>query len=1263
MAKYGSNEITKSKEEQRISGGGVSAEKAKDKAFAKEKERREKEELSFFGVGYDSLDESKREGITHLSHAQRKAAVGKDAFDIDILNGSGRMFALNSLSNKRFMNKKDVKHDTIWKHFKELGVEDAQRLFGETAEKDSTRLFSTLDQITNEAIKLDNYEFFLTNAGAIKTNLARVLLAKIDLDRDMRGTLNDLLGGGKWTSQDPDVVFSELKNRMVNAGLKHSGEYDILLKAFHHVEEIEKQHRNYVNKRQKEAVAILEKINQSKKDILVGAFENDKINEATGQTKQEQRIEYLSDVFKHGESLGVYPSGEETTSSYINKLILHHEEKKTEAPSFLLGLSGSITPKDDLTNKKAAKLKGEVEDYLDSKQKFIDGHNKSLKNANAILEKFSFNTKHYPVAVLASWADEKYAVSHFGEIGEKETPIDIKKINENMDYAIKSVYPEISDEAAEKIRKELQDILSKNKSSIDTIYDPLMDKSNPQRAYIPFESQQNHEDAQNVMRDALYLSLFKHNDEKTYQSFFSNESQKAVITSVLSGEVKEAKPNIDKVNDIWNAISAVTKAASGAIDDKSFDALIDSHLFEDNSVFGSTSDRENLRSLGKELARSSQQLKDREIFGTPEQKEVKNAIQELRYLEAAQGVLDRLDKGKGNVAEKGFKWFLQNNKALRNFASCMDNAKNPITSVESVPSMSRGCLEKLVDEYEKASKEANDLMSNPQSAMTGLSCVGALVIFSSIYSDVSKDRMRRMLEEINEKISTDLAYVENSVDVLQESARKMNVEAEVLGISSAIVKQGFEEKLISESETEHTIRDIVTMANTPLKKDIILNDKEALTQAINATSLDILNPHSKRVEKLKSSLQEEQEMLEEIKASKEQKLAIAQKRIDDEPRVRSILDSIKEEENYLRENAATAEIKEISEKRNHIETLKEDLIKTRREVVAGFTQSDAEIAEFERLDAGIKRHEASIDNLKKEIGAFTVASPNIPLNLKSRITEKGFNLENLSTEERNATIAVLGKYRDNLNRKLLYSDPKMNDQETKNIQKEVDRIDRTMPILHREALADSKNVAETLRLHISDKFYFDIGDENTKSISEGGLKDETIVKILEEGEKKGLSKNKMDNLYLSLKNTQKARRTLSSGTTEDVLAGSTLLSEYLKIFDNGKNNIGNLIKESNNFYATTIRTADGYAFVSGGAGLNGMALYEYGEAEKREDYAKMSKITDQIQNLGATGFIGADKINEMMQRMSKEGNDAKKGNSHLTATMLNENRQHIGAGR
>ncbi|SFV91089.1 hypothetical protein MNB_SV-4-141 [hydrothermal vent metagenome] len=80
-----------------------------------------------------------------------------------------RRFAIGKLGEHRLRNKGE--HVDLIAKFKKDGVASPGLFFAETLESDAGRLL-TYDELTNNAVKADNYQFFLRNASVMKVNVA-----------------------------------------------------------------------------------------------------------------------------------------------------------------------------------------------------------------------------------------------------------------------------------------------------------------------------------------------------------------------------------------------------------------------------------------------------------------------------------------------------------------------------------------------------------------------------------------------------------------------------------------------------------------------------------------------------------------------------------------------------------------------------------------------------------------------------------------------------------------------------------------------------------------------------------------------------------------------------------------------------------------------------------------------------------------------------------------------------------------------------------
>ena len=140
---------------------------------------------------------------------------------------SSRRFGISKASEWFFRQRGE--HQNLIDTFRRKGISTAPQIVPETLESDKSR-FTTTHELTNDAVKADNYQYFLRNAGAIKTNIARVLLAKIDADRNLRDTFSDFFNNAeKWANTAPDVIIAEAENRLRKIRMRHKGEYEMFV--------------------------------------------------------------------------------------------------------------------------------------------------------------------------------------------------------------------------------------------------------------------------------------------------------------------------------------------------------------------------------------------------------------------------------------------------------------------------------------------------------------------------------------------------------------------------------------------------------------------------------------------------------------------------------------------------------------------------------------------------------------------------------------------------------------------------------------------------------------------------------------------------------------------------------------------------------------------------------------------------------------------------------------------------------------------------
>lgn len=1171
-----------------------------DKAHAEYRHER-------YFYGADTSSDGKYLGNTHREHDRREHTIGSSLYDSDDIARVGRMFAFSGETANIVLGDSSVVSPS--EYYAELGVSDAGRLFPETLETVNSRFLSDENQITNEAIKFDNSEFLLKNTYAIKASLAKALLAKMDYDRDLRGTLTDLLEpDGKWAQEPPEVIFSELKNRLQNSGLMHKEEYLVIQKIFRKLDDLDNQNRQYSAYRQSSVLEILNGIEKSRLNKLFGVDIEDDVAKET----IFKGLSFLSKEYKSVRD-GIEDEGF-TLEGYISYFAkIPNAELPREYFDMISAMNDLNIP---LKNKDVETIIDEYNEYVEDIKSFSEAHNSSLSASTDIVDRFSGKTHLYPTAYLAYWADKDFFDRNHTSVGAEDIEGDME---ESIVHILEANHIEIEEKTVSNILLKFKDVLNENKNVIASIYDAEKDTQNPSRKYFPFENKTYHEQAQNVFRDALYLAISDEVSSSDFSIFYPKEVQSEILTSSLDPALEELKPNVNEVNDMANMVSLLSKSVSATISDRSFDKIITSPMFSNNSLFDAE-ELNSLRKFGKDMASASEKVKDSSIYGLPISEAIRESMQEIIYIDRSDDLLSRMrDESIGAT-------FFQNNKALRNLEVCMDGARNPTTTFETVASLGKSCFEKLIEEYKQDAEKSRELGSNQQNALIGMSWVGSFVVIGQIGSASSYDMMQRFQAEINSDISSEVSYLENSVDGLQKSSRKLNSEADILMVSGQFVDESFAEKVVEGSEVEYTIRSMVDESYKPLPKDILTS--------LNNDTLDTL---------LSSALSDEKE------ESSEQILKLRE-RVDSDTK---LLSSLKDELKDLERSGSSGGVelsaiaKKISSVENRIELESQKLIALSVEEKRWDTAREGLLSRFsDGKDRTIK-------------GALTRGGGLSVFNL---------NDAELSTDERTLLIEVLASHRDNLNRKLLNhlsweadetvenDGLKLTSSDILKIKEEKSRLSQILPSLHREAIFDKNNFTEALSGSIFHDFHFKMSEDVYRKIKKDGL-DMHFQELMDEAERSGLSKDNLKTLSIQLMEAVEARSILNPQNGKiNIASGSNFISSYFKLFTKSESQTLRTIENTNNFYASVGARRDGVAYVSGGFDLSGLLMAECEKAEKEKRWEDLHRLGKAIKGLGIRGWVSREGQHDLLMKLTKDGQELSEANTELMKKMNDKNK-------
>ncbi|MBN2899935.1 MAG: hypothetical protein JXO44_14290, partial [Clostridia bacterium] len=780
--------------------------RAKDKAYMEHHEKKA-EQLS------QSL---KAQGLTlggveFFEHESRRDQLGGG-----LKNYTPTLLALNSSTQERIDNPK--------RYYLKKGIKNP--LFAETVERDSTRFLSVDTETTNHAIALDNYDFFLKHNKEIRTNLARVLLAKLDLDIDHKKTLNDILNHEQWKSASGEEVFHELKNRLRQRGQDLNDQYIPIFKLLAQAEEIAGQQAMFLSERLRVQEEIYDQIRLSNDPLKWADFKDN--------TQKERAKELISQLSGHLHQ----------SSRSIGKTLdeLASKKENMEANELYRILSGSPA----FMNQDAKVFIQIYEEAKEKEQRFVSLHNQVIEKSTQAVEKIAFKSKSYPVAILASLADEEF----FLQNADRNELNDIEK---NLKAELRKVLPETTDVNffIENLKKNLQT----NKGLFEHIYDASKDSFNSQRQYMPFESVKMHDTAGNIIRDALYAELMKEEDNKLYGEFFNKETEKKILSVSLDPNINQHKPKLDEVNDTFNAISMINKVTMGEVSKKDADIIFDSPIFEESTALNHE-EIQGLKEFTTNLADTTKVLKSKEIIGTAKEKELQASIQEMHYLAYAQKLIDKMrpDQKEKNVFKKMNSFigrnFFQNNKALYEMQECMKSALNPTTGVETIPSLSRNCIDKLKQEYDKEIQNATQ--NHPFKGWLAVSFVGFINQLVPVIAKAKKDMLNSLIDEMNAKISEDSTYTNSARNDYERQARMMNVENKNGFMANHLIATSHAGDFRDEIEKEYTALALMkTKVETPkLVFEHIWQPKEYQDSIKIKSELEQLKERSEELKKI-----------------------------------------------------------------------------------------------------------------------------------------------------------------------------------------------------------------------------------------------------------------------------------------------------------------------------------------------------------------------------------------------------------------------------
>ena len=370
-----------------------SADRASDKPYTEEKEEAKKETK---GKSVDEINAMLVENSEFYDHKSR-TEVG---FGENLANHAPLRFALNSTASRNINNSHSGR---IREYCNASGVR--RTLLADMVDTPTENWLNDPSNISNYSIALDNYDYFLKHNKEISINLAKVMLAKLDIDMHSKKTLNDILNDKVWASKSSQEVYFELKNRLRATGKEKFPQYQPIFKILDEANKIEAEYQAYKSEKLRVQKRVIEK--KLDRDNPLAIVKDRKLRE-----KIANSIKELS------------PYLTSTLGNSIDKILDDKEidkEIKLKASELIKMLEVNSVIKKELYDQNAPALVKNITDAQKAKSEFVATHNDILQKANEATERITFNNDEMPIGILAYLTDKnlyiKKAVAQVLPIG------------------------------------------------------------------------------------------------------------------------------------------------------------------------------------------------------------------------------------------------------------------------------------------------------------------------------------------------------------------------------------------------------------------------------------------------------------------------------------------------------------------------------------------------------------------------------------------------------------------------------------------------------------------------------------------------------------------------------------------------------------------------------------------------------------------------------------------------------------------------------
>jgi len=753
---------------------------------------------------------------------------------------------------------------------------------------------------SNGAVVYQNYENTIKNLPNMRTDLMRIFLSKLEMDYNPQGIAKDIVENPRYKTMESEELISEL-NRMIKANLiPNKREYDVLIKLLSVSEEIEREVSNHAKEREERSLKVIDNIKNTYRDKLFGESKDEVLARIPAEDfiKDESslpKIEaFVKEIFENDFLYKKYTKETAEGNGLSLKRIIQEEFKREERRAkardeeenysqALLDINALIENPQfrKLAEKPLVEIKNFSDAHSDISTDFISTNNDSMDFATSAFKEAFRTSATYPnYQLLCFMQDDKridkgnFKIAGMKDLSEaeidKKIQEEISVIEDAMKKGIKQgiirdeKYNRLStadvNNLTETLFESFKNKLKENKGSFETTYLPHKDNFDKTRRYegMGFNADDGlQNDTGLLLRDTLMLAKFEYENEKLFKQVYTKKNQSELLDASTAGNLN--KPSIDKVTDFTNAYLMIDKSLTNGISSSEISKVMNSEVFERNSVL-SEDNKKGLEEMSKDISNNQYKSKNKDLVGEVKKEDTERSIQEYFYTKYSKEQIKKL-----NPSLSGFSF--QNNDVLKDFSDCMEGAKNPSTSIETKPSLGKSCFEKLKQGLEQTVKDAQSKGQTQGHIGAGMNPFGAFVLLNIVVSQAQADILKRSMKNMSKDISEKTNYILESDSNTQQIARQNLVTLEDFGMNGQIVDTAIADKVIEETETEATVREIANLQDNPKYRGRGLDDvsipKEIREKLLKAFPTDGVAT-SKDFENFSQTLKDRDSLTEEM---------------------------------------------------------------------------------------------------------------------------------------------------------------------------------------------------------------------------------------------------------------------------------------------------------------------------------------------------------------------------------------------------------------